>query len=141
MNPSPVQIQIHGRVSSLMNTYYRLSKGCDEMAFVDRHIPFSKFRQHVRKLDRDTRGLFNDTLVKFPIYTFSFDVNLIMSIALQATTVPYLDDMGFDPKNPGLAMDRSSSSESSITFPIPNHPASSTIVESTLPYSRNILVN
>jgi len=92
-------------LESLMDTYYRLSKGGDEMTFVKRHIPFSEFRQHVRKLDHDTRELFNDTLT---------------------TTVPHLDDMGFDPQNPGLATDRSSSSGSPIAFPVPNHPASST---------------
>jgi hypothetical protein len=80
---SPVQTQINGRVSSLMDAYYRLSKGGDEMSFVKRHIPYSEFRQHVRKLDRDTRGLFKDTLVKILIYASSFDLNLIMSIVFR----------------------------------------------------------
>jgi len=102
---------------TLMNTYYRLSKGCDEMAFVDRHIPYSEFRYHLSRFEEHAKALLKDTL---------------------KTTVPCVDDMGFDqfdPQNPGLAMDRSSSSESSITFPIPNHPASSTIVE-TIPMTR-----
>ena len=100
-----------------------------------RHIPYSEFRGHVRKLVHDARGLLNETLVNFFIYSSSFDLNLIMSIVLQTTTVPYLDDMGFDPRNPRLVTDRSSSSESSIAFPTP-----STVVDGTLPYSRNILV-
>jgi hypothetical protein len=76
---SLVRIQIRGRVSSLMNTYHRLSTGYGEMAFVERHNPYSDFRDLVRKLDRDTKGLFKDTLVKLLIYASSFDVNLIMS--------------------------------------------------------------
>lgn len=138
--PFLAQIQIHDRVSSLTDAYYRLSRGCDTMSLVERHMPCSEFRKYVRKLDRDTEGLFNDTMVKFLIYTSSFDLNLIVSIILQTSTVPHLDDMGFDLQNPILAMDRSSSSESSSAFS--HHPASSTDsdVEGTLPYSRNILV-
>lgn len=97
---------LEGDLEMLINAYHRLNKGCDGMTLVERHIPYSKFRQHVRKLERDTRGLSND---------------------IMTTTVPHLDDMGFDPQNPGLAMDRSSSSESSIGFP--NHPVSSTVVD------------
>src|SRR5260370_6976785 len=110
--PSPFQIQIHGRVSSLMDTYYRLRKGCDEMTLVGRHIPCTDFRKYVRKLDSDTRVLFDDTLVKFLIYASSFDSSLIMSIVLQTTTVPHLDDIGFHPQTLTLAVARPSTSKS-----------------------------
>lgn len=132
--PSPFQIQIHDRVSSLMDTYYRLSKGCDKMTFMERHIPYSEFREHVRKLDDDTSVLFNDTLVKLLTYASPFDSNLIMSIVLQTTTVPHLDDMGFHlrTENPRLAVERLSTSESPKI--------SSTPCDGALLYSCNILV-
>jgi len=97
---------LEGRLDFLMNAYYRLSSGSDKMTLVERHIPFSEFRQRVRKLDRDTKGLFKDTL---------------------STTVPHLEDMGFDPQNLRLAMDRPSSSI--------DHPASSTVVDA-IPMTR-----
>ncbi len=117
-----------------MDMYYRLSKGCDEMTFIERHIPRSEFRKHVGKLDNDTRVLFNDTLVKLLTYASSFDLNLIMSIVLQTTTVPYLDNMGFhlQTENPRLAVERSSTSESPKV--------SSTPCGGALLYSCNILV-
>lgn len=108
------------------------------MSVVERHMPCSEFRKHVRKFVRETGGLFDDTMVNFLIYTSSFDLNLVVSIILQTTTVPHLDDMGFDPPNLRLAMDRSSRSESSSACS--HHPASYADVEGTLPYSRDILV-
>ena len=61
------QIQTHGWVSSLRYKFYRLSMGCDEMSFMERHIPFSQLRERVRQLVNHSRALFKDTLVKFLI--------------------------------------------------------------------------
>ena len=52
-------------VSSLMDTYCRLSKRSDEAWFPERHNPFSEFRQQVSGLVQDARALLNDTMVKF----------------------------------------------------------------------------
>ena len=61
------QFQIHGWVSSLKSSYYRLIKGCDEISFMERHIPCSQFRRLVRQLVAESRNLFTDTLVNFLI--------------------------------------------------------------------------
>lgn len=53
------------RISRLLDMYYRLFKGYEEVTFSTRHNPFSEFRKHVAKLERDAMGLLNDTLVNF----------------------------------------------------------------------------
>jgi hypothetical protein len=108
------------------------------MTLVGRHIPCTDFRKYVRKLDSDTRVLFDDTLVKFLIYASSFDLNLIMSIVLQTTTVPHLDDMGFDPQNPTLAVVRPSTSTSPDAPSTPSTSCSD--LGGALPYLSSILV-
>jgi len=80
------------QLEELLDVYFRLFKGYEEATFPMRHYPYSEFRQHVSKLERDAMGLLNDTLT---------------------TTVPHLDDMGFDPKKPRREVARPSSLESS----------------------------
>lgn len=59
--------------------YFRLFKGYEETTFSMRHYPYSEFRRHVSKLERDAMGLLNDTLVSFS-YILSFNLNLIIPI-------------------------------------------------------------
>jgi len=79
------------QLDDLMDTYCRLSKRSDEAWFPERHNPFSEFRQQVSGLVQDARALLNDTM---------------------KTTVPFVDDIGFDPKKLRWGTARPSKSES-----------------------------
>jgi hypothetical protein len=116
-------------VSSLFNTYYRLSKGYEQVTFPQRHNPYSEFRKLVSKLESDAKGLFDDTMVDFS-YASSFSLNLIV---VQTTTVPGINNMGFEPENPGCAVARPSSTVSQDTTSSPD-------ADGALPCSRNIFV-
>jgi hypothetical protein len=79
-----------------MDMYCRLSKRSEEASFPERHNPYSEFRQQVAGLVQDARALLNDTMVKF--LGCAFNLNLIAPVVLQNTTVPFMDEIGFDPK-------------------------------------------
>lgn len=84
--------------SSLLDTYCRLSKRYEEATFTERHFPYSEFRHRVSRLEDRAKALLNDTLVNFSYSSF-FELNLMIPIVLQKTTVPFVDDIEFDHEN------------------------------------------
>jgi len=70
---------LEAQLEALMDTHCRLSNRFDAVSFSERHNPFSEFRKYVSKFESDARVLLNDTLT---------------------TTVPHINDMGFNPKIP-----------------------------------------
>jgi hypothetical protein len=56
--------------TSLMDMHCILSMGYGEVTFVERHLPYSKFRKNVSDLQSDTGELLNDTMVNFLIPFF-----------------------------------------------------------------------
>jgi hypothetical protein len=61
--PSLFRIHIHGGIRSLMNAYCRLSERRDEATFIERHLPYSQFRDRVSRLEDRAKGLLKDTMV------------------------------------------------------------------------------
>lgn len=120
--------------SSLMDTCCRLNKRYDKAKLVECHNPYSDFRILVSKLESDARDLLNDTLVKLLIYLI-FLSYLIIPPVLQTTTVPHIDDIKFDPRNPRWAMARPRPPE---VFSTPSAPSRD--VNGALPYLRNTFV-
>ena len=48
-----------------MNAYCRLSERRDEATFIERHFPYSQFRDRVSRLEDRAKGLLKDTMVSF----------------------------------------------------------------------------
>ncbi|KAH9998580.1 hypothetical protein BJV77DRAFT_1147793 [Russula vinacea] len=65
------------QLDGLLDMFCRLSMRYEESTFAERHFPYSQFRNRVSKLEHLAKALLNDTLT---------------------TIVPYIDDIGFDPK-------------------------------------------
>jgi len=78
-------------LDDLTDMYCRLCKRSEEATFTERHNPYSEFREQVSGLVQDAKALFNDTM---------------------NTTVPFMDDIGFDPKSLRRGMARPSRPES-----------------------------
>ncbi len=91
----------------------RLSKRIEESTFTERHFPYSEFRLHLSRFEEHARALLNDTLVNSAI-RLVLRSSLILSVVLQKTTVPGVDDLMFNPENSRRAMNRPSSSESTF---------------------------
>lgn len=118
--------------TSLMDKHSELSLDYGDVTFAERHLPYSKFRKNVSDLQTDASELLNDTLVNFSYAPF-FDLNLITSIVIQTTTVPYLIDKRSSPENPRRAMERPSSSESPDAVSTPSTPSPGADASSKLP--------
>ena len=115
-----------------MDTYYRLSEGCAGLTLVERHIPYSKFRQLVGKFKSDTRGLFKDTLVRFLIYASSFDQNLTISIVFRQLQCRIYMTWGLTPKRGRRRIDHPAPSHQS---PFQFHSILHRLLLSTVRYS------
>jgi hypothetical protein len=93
-----------------MDMYCILTVRCDEAGFRERLNPHSEFRVQVSGLEENAKQLLHDTFVNIlmPIFIQS---ELIPTV-LQKTTVPCLDDVGFDHRKARLAIARPPSSDS-----------------------------
>jgi hypothetical protein len=81
-----------------MNAYCRLSERRDEATFIERHFPYSQFRGRVSRLEDHAKKLLKDTMVNFQ-YSSSFDLNLILLVVSQKTTVPFVGDIDYEPRD------------------------------------------
>jgi len=59
--------KLNAGVSSLLDQYYRLSEGYEEVTFAERHLPRTLFRKQVSALVQNAKALLNDNMVKFLI--------------------------------------------------------------------------
>ena len=91
-------------VSSLLDMFCRLSKRYEEATFAERHFPYSQFRNRVSKLEHLAKALLNDTLVKF-LKQFIFQFESHYTVVLQKTTVPFVDDIEYDPTSGSRSLD------------------------------------
>jgi hypothetical protein len=97
--------------SSLTNMLCRLSKRIEESPFTERHFPYSEFRVKLSRFERYAKALLNDTLVN-SLILLVLRPKLIISVVLQKTTVPCVDDLTFEPENSRRATERPCSTKS-----------------------------